>query len=191
VSEPGLRPAYPIRTARLDLRPHRMSDLEDLLVFHSSPLVTRYIPWPVRDRDQVRDALTVKLEQGELPEPGRWLVLALELRETGRVVGEVLLKWASAPDRQGELGYALAEEVWGRGLAVEAATAMLGLAFTDLGLHRVCAVLVADNTASAAVLVKLGMRHEATFSGALRWEGAWADELVYAITAPEWAARTG
>ncbi len=191
LSEPGLRPAYPVRTARLDLRPHRASDLEDLLAFHSSPAVTRYIPWPVRDRDQVRETLTVKLGQGELLEPGRWLVLAMELRETGRVVGEVLLKWASAENRQGELGYALAEQVWGRGLAVEAAAAMLDLAFDGLGLHRVCAVLIAENTASAAVLRRLGLRHEATFRDALRWEGRWADEQVYAITAPEWAARNG
>jgi hypothetical protein len=40
----GLRPTYPLRTERLDLRPHRMDDLDDLYAFHSRPDVVRYTP---------------------------------------------------------------------------------------------------------------------------------------------------
>jgi RimJ/RimL family protein N-acetyltransferase len=187
----GVRPGYPIRTDRLDLRPHRETDLDDLLAFHSSPAVTRFIPWPVRDREQVAAALAVKLRQGALTEAGQWLVLAAELRETGHVVGEVLLKWASAEHRQGELGYAFAEQVWGRGLAPEAAAAILTLAFDELGLHRVSAQLVAANSSSARVVAKLGMRHEATFEDAWRDGDRWLGEQVWAITAPEWRALHG
>ncbi len=57
----SLHPSYPIRTERLDLRPHRMEDLDDLLAFHSDPDVVRYVPWPVRDREQTRTALKAKL----------------------------------------------------------------------------------------------------------------------------------
>jgi len=44
---------HPIETERLRLRPHRMSDVDDLLRFHSDPEVVRYLPWPVRDRAAV------------------------------------------------------------------------------------------------------------------------------------------
>jgi Acetyltransferase (GNAT) domain len=103
----GLSPRYPIRTAHLDLRPHRRDDLEDVFAFHSQPDVVRYVPWPVRDREQTRIALEGKLGQDAVTEPGQWLVLAMELRETSTVIGEVLLKWESESNRQGEIGFAL------------------------------------------------------------------------------------
>ncbi len=132
-SAAGLFPAYPVRTARLNLRPHRAGDLDDLVEFHGSPEVVRYLPWPVRHRDQTRAVLQTKLGQDALRVPGDWLVLAIELRETGMVVGEVLLKWVSEESRQGELGFAFHAAYQRQGLAAEAARAMLGLGFDGLG----------------------------------------------------------
>ncbi|MDX2973321.1 GNAT family N-acetyltransferase [Kribbella solani] len=182
----GFRPEYPVRTERLELRPHRMDDLDDLFAFHSRPEVVRYTPWPVRDREQTRVALEKKLSQGELTEPGQWLVLAIELRETGTVVGEVLLKWASAADRQGEIGFALHSAHQGKGLAAEAAREMLRLGFEELGLHRIVAVLDDRNTASAQLLKRLGMRREAHHLHASVFKGEWANEYVYALLDNEW-----
>ena len=165
---PGLRPTYPIETERLRLRPHRPEDLDDLLVFHSDPEVVRFIPWPIRDRAATHDALAVKLGQGTLERPGEWLVLAVVLREpgtgvdtgVGTVIGEVLLKWASAEEREGELGFAFAREHQGKGYAAEAAHAMLALAFTDLGLRRVTAVCIEGNEASIRLLRRLGFQQD-------------------------------
>lgn len=185
----GLRPDYPVRTERLDLRPHRREDLDDLLAFHSDPDVVRYTPWPVRDREQTRATLETKLGQGELTEPGTWLVLAVELRETGTVIGEVLLKWASDTDRQGELGYALNAAYHGRGLAAEAAEAMLELGFDGLGLHRIVAVIVDGNDASVQLATRLGMRQEAHFVHAAFFKGEWIDDLVFALREDDWRAR--
>lgn len=182
----GFRPAYPLRTERLELRPHRMDDLDDLYAFHSRPEVVRYTPWPVRDREETRVALEKKLPQGELTEPGQWLVLAIELRESGTVIGEVLLKWASETDRQGEIGFALHTSYQGKGLAAEAAREMLRVGFEELGLHRIVAVLDDRNDASARLLERLGMRREAHFIDALRFKGEWASEYVYALLEDDW-----
>lgn len=182
----GFRPAYPLRTERLELRPHRMDDLDDLYAFHSRPEVVRYTPWPVRDRDETRVALEKKLPQGELTEPGQWLVLAIELRETKTVIGEVLLKWASETDRQGEIGFALHSAYQGKGLAAEAAREMLRVGFEELGLHRIVAILDDRNVASARLLERLGMRREAHFIHALQFKGEWANEYVYALLEDDW-----
>jgi RimJ/RimL family protein N-acetyltransferase len=185
---PGLHPTYPLRTERLDLRPHRMDDLDDLFAFHSRPEVVRYIPWPVRNREETRAALEKKLIQGELTEPGQWLVLAIELRETRTVIGEVLLKWASETDRQGEIGFALHTDYQGKGLAAEAAREMLRLGFEDLGLHRIVAILDDRNGASARLLERLGMRREAHHIHALHLKGEWTNDYVYALLEDEWRA---
>lgn len=182
----GLHPTYPLRTERLDLRAHRRDDLDDLLAFHSNPDVVRYVPWPVRDREQTRVALETKLTQDRLTEEGQWLVLAIELRETGTVIGEALLKWASAADQQGEIGYALHADYHGKGYASEAAREMLRVGFEELGLHRIVAVLDDRNTASAQLLERLGMRREAHHLQAAWFKDEWSSEYVYAVLKDEW-----
>jgi RimJ/RimL family protein N-acetyltransferase len=175
-----------VHTARLDLRPHRRADLADLYAFHSLPAVVQYVPWPVRDREQTRQALEAKLSQRELTEPGQWLVLAMELRETSTVIGEVLLNWASANHSQGELGFALHSAYHGRGLASEAARAMLRLGFDDLGLHRIIAVCISENTDSIRLLHRLGMQQEAHLRENVFFKGAWADQIVFGLLKDEW-----
>ncbi|WP_242497348.1 GNAT family N-acetyltransferase [Nocardioides oleivorans] len=177
----------PLDTSRLVLRPHRMSDLDDLARFHGDPDVVRYVPWPVRDRAATEETLRVKLTQTELVAHGQWLVLAVEVRDTGRVVGEVLLKWAS--EAQGEIGFALARDGQGQGYAAEAATAMLRLGFDELGFHRITAVCIAENDASARLLGRLGFRQEARLVDNVHFKGAWATQLVFAMLEDEWRSR--
>ena len=118
-----------------------------------------------------------------------YLALAVVPDGVGRVAGEVILRWTSREHRQGEVGFAFATGHQGRGYATEAAEAMLGLGFRDLGLHRVFGRCDPRNTASAKVLERLGMRLEAHFRQNEIFKGEWGDELYYAILEDEWAAR--
>jgi RimJ/RimL family protein N-acetyltransferase len=187
VSELAL--TLPIGTERLVLRPHRMTDLDDLAAFHGDADVVRYVPWPLRDRAATEETLRVKLTQTELVAPGQWLSLAVELRETATVIGEVLLKWAS--ERQGEIGFAFARDHQGQGYAAEAATAVLRLGFDDLGFHRITAVVIEGNTASARLLGRLGFRQEARLVDAAHFKGAWTTELFFAMLEDEWRSGLG
>jgi RimJ/RimL family protein N-acetyltransferase len=175
-------PDYPVRTGRLDLRPHTAGDLDDLFAFHSDPHVVRYIPWPARTRDETRTALDAKLPRHRVDAEGEWLVLAMEHRATRRVIGEVLLRCADAEAGEGELGYALHAGYQRQGYASEAARAMLGLAFGSFGLSRVTAVLDVRNAASAGLLEKLGFVRESVATGQM-FKGELVDEAHYAITA--------
>ena len=174
-------PAFPLRTERLNLRAHTPADLADLFEFHSDPEVVRYIPWPVRTLDETRFALLAKDAQKRVDSEGQWLVLAIEVRETGKVVGEVLLKYSDEEAEQGELGFALHRDFQRQGLGFEAAHAMLALGFREFGLRTITATLDARNAASAGLLEKLGMTldsvaHDQPFKGEL------VDELHYALT---------
>ena len=180
----GLALDLPIVTERLVLRAHRMDDLDDLARFHGDPDVVRYVPWPLRDRAATEETLRTKLAQTSLEEHGQWLVLAVELASTRTVIGEVLLKWAS--DRQGEIGFAFSREHQGRGYAAEAARAVLGLAFDDLGFHRVTAVVNDHNDASARLLGRLGFRQEARHVDGAFFKGAWATTRIFALLEDEW-----
>lgn len=173
-----------LRTPRLMLRPFRPADLDDLLAYRSRPDVVRYLDGDVVDRGGAEDLLRRRMVLDRLVSPGDSLVLAATL--DGRVVGDVSLEWTSAEHRQGEIGYAFHPAVHGRGLAGEAVTALLDLALGPVGLHRVSGRCDARNTASAAVMQRLGMRQEAHLVHNEWFKGAWGDALVFAVLDDEW-----
>lgn len=152
-SEPWA-PTLPILTERLALRLHRETDLDDLLAYHGDPETTRYLPWPVRTRQQTADALVPKLGQGVATLEGEWLVLAIEERASGIVIGEVLLK--RGPGTTCELGYVIRRDRHGLGLASEAVAAMLALAFDAYGRTTVDAQIQRGNAASVRLVERFG-----------------------------------
>ena len=59
-----------------------------------------------------------------------------------------------------EIGWWLASDVWGQGLAMEAAQVVLSDAFGRLELSRIVAVALRENRASTRIMEKLGMIYE-------------------------------
>jgi ribosomal-protein-alanine N-acetyltransferase len=59
-----------------------------------------------------------------------------------------------------ELGYTLSKDVWGKGLATEAALASVAFGFERLRLPRIVAIAHPPNRASRRVMEKVGMRFE-------------------------------
>ncbi len=84
--------------------------------------------------------------------------------------GTVLAGTAGLRDLDGEgleVVYSLAPSAWGRGYATEAARAVVEYALNDLGLPQVLAEVDEGNTASAAVVRRLGMTPYETVPGLL------------------------
>ena len=181
----------PIDTGRLLLRPFRTDDADALYDLRSQPEVTRYLYWPPATPEGVREVVAQRLTMTKLAADGDCLVLAVELAQTGQLIGEVDLSLVSTEHSQAEIGAILHPGHQGRGYAAEAARALLDLAFGTLKLHRVTAQTNAGNAASARAMTKLGMRQEGHLRECVRFAGAWHDELVFAILAEEWASRAG
>jgi len=181
--------AATIETARLTLRPFDVGDFDDLYAYQSRPDVARYLTWEARDRAQARQALEEQCAETTLGAEGKWLTFAVVWREANRVVGETGLKWLSREHRQGETGFVFNPDYHGRGLAAEAAEAMLALGFGSLGWHRIIGSCDPRNRASARLMERIGMRKEAHFAHSLFLKGEWVDELVFAILDQEWRAR--
>jgi len=184
-----LRPDYPIATPRLLLRPFGQDDLDDLYAIQSREDVNRYLYWSPRTRVEVAGVITKRAAMSTLEGEGDILVLAVELRETGAVIGDVNLAWQSEEHRQGEFGFVFHPDQHGRGYAGEAAVEMLRLGFEGLGLHRIVGRADGRNKASARLMEKLGLRREAHFVQNEVVKGEWTDEVVYAMLASEWADR--
>ena len=87
---------------------------------------------------------------------------------------------------QAEIGWSLAPEARGKGIATETAGALLQLGFGALHFHRINAKLDALNAASAALCERLGMRLESTQVDKWHYKEQRATEVVYAILEHEW-----
>jgi len=178
-----------IRTERLLLRRFREDDLDRLADWQSRPEVSRFLYWEPRSREEAEAALTRRMTETHLEGDDDCLALAVERRDDGLLLGDASIWLRSAAHRQVEIGYVFHPDAGGKGYATEAARALLDLAFDDLNAHRVFARTDARNSASAALLRRLGMRQEAHFREAEIFKGAWGDELVFATLADEWSSR--
>lgn len=186
-----LEPAFPLRTARLDLRPYEEGDLDDLRAMQTLEEVTRYLYWDVMTEQELRESLEKKRTRVALRHEGDGLNPVAVLRETGEVVGDAALLYLSEAHRTGEVGFILKPAFQGRGLATEMAAEMLRLGFEEMGLHRIIGRCDARNTASWRVLERLGMRREAHLLQNEWVKGEWCDELDYALLADEWRGTIG
>ena len=144
-------------TERLRLRRFRAGDAEAFAAINADPLVVRYLGGEI-DR-AASDALLGRImahwdEHGF----GLW---AAELRDGGRMVGFVGLSipgFLPAVLPAVEVGWRLASDVWGLGLATEGGRAGIEWGFGSLGLDRIISIIDPDNVASLRVAEKLGMR---------------------------------
>ena len=181
------KPDYPLRTARLILRPYVSGDLDALHDIQSRPEVTRYLLYDTRDRDQVREILEQRIRADGSERDA--VDLAVVLPDSGALIGDVALFLRSREHRQGEIGYVFHPDYGGRGYATEAARMLLRLGFEEYGLHRIVGRIDPRNTASARLLERLGMRREACFVQNEIVKGEWADEAVYAMLEEEWRSQ--
>jgi RimJ/RimL family protein N-acetyltransferase len=179
----------PIETERLVLRPFAPDDFDALFSYQSRTDVAMWLPWDARGEDEVRVALGKKLASVAIADEGDVLALALTRKDTGELVGDVILGLFSAEHRTGEIGYIVHPDHQGHGYMTEACREILRIAFDDLGLHRVIGRLEPRNHASARVLEKLGMRREALFVENEFIKGEWQSEAIYAILDREWRER--
>ncbi len=150
--------AHEVRTARLLLRPYRLSDEADWRRIEDDEAVRRGLDWPLRTARQVRDHLIDRTAHTSLSQPGDLLVLAVE--HQGRVIGDVSLhlRTVALETRVAEIGWLQLAAAGGHGYATEAARAMLDIAFGELDACLVTAVVDRSNLSSARLALRLGFR---------------------------------
>jgi RimJ/RimL family protein N-acetyltransferase len=148
--------ATELKTERLHLRRWREADREPFAQVNAETRVMEYFPAPLTREES--DALVDRIE-AHFAEHG-WGPWAAELRETGEFIGFIGL---NVPVFEAhftpcvEIGWRLAAEHWGRGLATEGAGAVLGYAFTELRLPEVVSFTTVANQRSRRVMEKIGM----------------------------------
>ena len=80
-----------------------------------------------------------------------------------------------------EIGYKFDQNYWHKGYATEAVTMGVSIAFAALGLHRVYARVLPDNTASIRLLERISFAQEGVERQCVLINGIWQDHLRFSI----------
>ena len=180
---------WPVRTARLSIRPAAPDDVDATWAFRQLSEVSEWVTHAFADRAAYAEMFLA---------PER-LASTLVIELAGEVIGDLMLRiedaWAQhevADEGRGvqaELGWVLAPEHAGHGYATEAVRELLRICFEDLGLRRVTALCFADNEPSWRLMERVGMRREEhNVRDSRHRTRGWLDGYGYALLADEWRA---
>lgn len=167
----------------VQLRPMTLDDVAVLSPWMQDPKAMAY--WatpPLVSQTQVEDFVRKNLPEVVGGAATAWMILE----------GEAAAGFVNVYDirnRMAGIGYMIAPERWGRGLAPAAVQAVLAKAFGVLDLHRVYLDIDPDNKASVRVAGKLGFRLEAHMRENFLRDGIYLDSLIYALLQREWRER--
>ena len=153
-----------LRTQRLVIRPHQLSDADAWFAIQSDAGVLRFLSWPARNRLQSLQHLKDRTKHTRLAQADDLLALAIEF--DGALVGDLSVHLRTVhPDfRSAEIGWLLASARGGAGLATEAVCAVIEMLFDRLELQWVFAFVDSRNEKSLALALRLGFT-EITQSG--------------------------
>jgi ribosomal-protein-alanine N-acetyltransferase len=178
-----------LTTERLILRDFIESDWEAVLAYQQDPLYLRYNEWTSRTAEEVRQFVQMFLDH-QKQDPRLKFQFAVTLKLTGQLIGNCGVRRNTPQAQEGDIGYEIDPRFWGKGYATEAARTVLDFGFSQLRLHRISAWCIAENTGSARVLEKLGMRQEGHLREHDYFKDRWWDILVYAILYDGWNAQS-
>ena len=153
----GQDPLFILETERLMLRRQQASDVTILTNLWADPEVTRYLGGP-RERSWLQSVFEETAKNPFSETYDLWPVVE---KKTGLLIGHCgLLEKEIEGKPEVELNYIFFPSMWGRGYATEMGQAIQRLAFTQMGLKRLVALIAPGNQVSERVAVKVGMHFE-------------------------------
>jgi len=152
-----------LETPRLLLRRWRPDDLEPFAQLNADPEVMEFFPATLSRAES--DAFSVRVR--EHFDTHGFGLYAVELKDGTPFAGFVGLSLADFDSHftpAVEIGWRLARESWGTGIATEAALRVLDHAFESLELEEVVSFTAAANLRSRRVMERIGLSHDSAGS---------------------------
>ena len=173
-----------LETERLILRRMMPSDLADVYDYAKRAEVSEFLLWYPHDTTAfTRKYLKIvdsKYKRGEFYD---WAVVC---KADGRMIGTAGFTSIDVYNNNAEIGYVLNSDYWGRGLAAEAARAVITFGFEALRLVRIEAKYMTDNLGSKRVAEKCGMREEGILRQSVYAKGRYVDVCLCSILIDEY-----
>ncbi len=149
-----------VKTKRLRIEALKEENWKELLLLDENPQVMRFIhQGGTRDATEVKTYVSRALEYETLTGVGGYFTIWEEA--TDKFIGWVCLRPETESGLRYELGYRLLPEYWGKGIASEAALAMMRKGFLEWKVPEIFAIAYVENRGSVRVMEKVGLRFDA------------------------------
>jgi ribosomal-protein-alanine N-acetyltransferase len=169
--------------ATLRIREVEVTDADALFDLLTDPLVRQYISPPPPSVAAFEGFVGWAHRQREA---GQCICFAVVPNGLKQPVGLFQLRALEPTFKSAEWGFAIGAAFWSTGLFEEAAALVAQFAFQDVGVHRLEARAVVENSRGNRALEKLGARSEAVLQKAFHRQAA---QFLWAIVAEEWKAQ--
>lgn len=136
-----------------------------------------------KTEEEVNELLRTYINSYEKPDYYRWAVV---LKENGECIGQIAFFLVDNKNNFCELEYCIGSKFQNRGLATEAAQAVIDFAFKEVDFHKVQICHRDNNSASKAVIKKCGFKYEGALRDFFYAGGSYEDRLYYSILKEEW-----
>ena len=159
------------------LRPWKEDDVSSLVKYANNlniaSRLTDKFPYPYSKEDALSFITAIKQQ-----DPVTIFAIEIENEAVGSI--GILLQediWS----KNAELGYWLAEHLWGKGIVTRAIREMIDFGFKSFDIERIFARPFGSNIASQRVLEKAGFKLEARLKHTIFKYGKYEDELIYSV----------
>ena len=164
---------------RVSLRHMTHDDAQGVFEVFGDPNITKWMGIALR-RDKAHakeliDEIDALADEDALYQWG--------IARDGRIIGTVTLARIDARNKRAELGFALGAAHQGAGYATEAVRLALDYAFGELGLNRIEADTDPRNTASIALLTRVGFEREGYMPQRWLIDEEWCDTVFFGLLA--------
>jgi ribosomal-protein-alanine N-acetyltransferase len=175
-----------LASERLELCAFDPKYVDDIFVIRGDPEVQLYNSEPHQTRDDTLRFIQEQLEKYERRQEITW---GLQLRVSGRVVGGVSMFDWDRYHRRASIGYDLARDCWGRGLAQEAIREVLRFGFERMALHRIEIWTSEANLRSQRLAERIGFTRDGTLrERILEDDGQFYGCAIFGLLHSDWLA---
>ncbi|WP_445768543.1 GNAT family N-acetyltransferase [Rheinheimera sp.] len=176
-----------LETERLLLTALQPDDEQSIFTLFSSPEVVKYYDLEAfYEPQQATNLISLFKARYEDKLGIRW---AIRLKTTGQLIGTCGFNSWSSKMRNAVIGYDLLPEFWRQGYAFEAVYAMVKAGFSGAlacgQLHRIQADTVPGNSASEALLLRLGFKPEGLRRECGYWKNTFHDLTCFGLLRPD------
>lgn len=168
-----------MESEKISLRPFQISDADDLMTIMGDDQVAHFCRW---DAFTCREDAVKFLKEVALPHPW-YRAICVE----GRAIGFISVKVGTKDSIcRGEIGYALAFNYWGRGIATKVVKMVMSSVFREFPhLERLEALVDVENRGSQRVLEKAGFLKEGLLRKYCFLKGKARDLFIYSVLSSE------
>ncbi|HET8912757.1 MAG TPA: GNAT family protein [Ktedonobacteraceae bacterium] len=176
-----------LTTERLVLRRLQIEDAPALFSIYSDEESMRYFGNNPQQSLSDTEALIRRLQA--LYASRRSIRWGVAFKDSDTLIGTCSLHHFDEGYHCVQTGYDLNRTHWGKGIMTEAMLTVLNFGFTDLGVHRIEAIIDIENERSRKLLLRLGFTYEGNLRQRYFERGIFEDEYYFGLLEDEWLAN--